>query len=251
MATQGYGSLLQRGCKVASHLHTGVIGNNNAILWTAVTEGVAGDNITVHLIDPGGTSALAVSVATLVNIDVSLATNTGSITSTAAEVIAAVRAHNEASKLVVVTNDSTSTGLGVMVAAAQAPLASGSDTETFTSIAECRNITGPSMTLGTVETTHMSSTAAYREYIATVLDAGEIGMELNFLPADTTQNQIVGILKDIKSKILRHFKLILTDTAATTWTFYGYVTALSNAASVDGKLTANITIRISGQPTLA
>ncbi len=250
MATGAYGSLLKRGTQVASHEHSGVIGNNNAILWTAVTEGTAGDLVNFHLVDPGGTLPLVVTVVG-VAIHVQLATLVGAITSTAAEVIAAVKAHTAASALVTVGNDGASTGAGVMVAQAETFLGAGNNTLVYTAVAECRNITGPNLTLGTTETTHHLSTGQYREYISTVLDAGEISCELNFLPTNATQDQIYGLIKDVKHRTLRAFQLVLTDTAGTTWSFSAFVTAFGGAQAVDGKLTANVTLKISGQPTLA
>ena len=57
-----------------------------------------------------------------------------------------------------------------------------------TTIANCQNITGPGMTLGTTESTHQTSTAGWREYIATLLSGGEVTFDANFLPADATQS---------------------------------------------------------------
>jgi hypothetical protein len=109
-----------------STVRTGVVGNNNAIDWTARDAGPGGNSVTVALVDPAGNSQpLTVSVAGLA-ISVSLATSSGgAITSTAAQVIAAIRAHAAADDLVTVANASTSTGAGVVVAVAATPLAGG------------------------------------------------------------------------------------------------------------------------------
>lgn len=113
---------------VASHMHTGVIANNNAILWTACAGGAAGNAIKVALLDPAGNNKPLEVTVVNDEIRVSLATGgAGGITSTAAEVIAAVNASILAKGLVVATNDGASTGAGVVVAAAAAPLAQGVD----------------------------------------------------------------------------------------------------------------------------
>lgn len=250
VGTSGYGTLLQRATKVPSHMHTGVPGNNTGILWTAVTEGTGGDSITVHIVDPGGDGTLAVSVSGN-DIHVTLAYATGAVRSTATEVIAAVTAHNEASALVIASHDGVSTGAGVVPAEGPTSLANGSNTETFVSVAEVGNITGPNMTLGTVEATHQTSTSGVKEYIATVLDTGEISFPLNFLPTAVTHDQIYGLIKDVKHKILRKFQLVMTDATTTTASFSAYVTAFGQAASIDGKLTANVSLRISGPVSFA
>ncbi len=93
---------------------TGVVGDNNALTWTAE----ANDTFTVELVDPGEVSqALAVSVSGKV-VTVSLATGVGgAITSTAAEVLAAVEADSPgAADLVGVADTGASTGAGVVVA---------------------------------------------------------------------------------------------------------------------------------------
>ncbi len=122
-----------------------------------------------------------------------------------------------------------------------------------TQIAECRNITGPNLTLGTVETTHHTSIGAFREYVSTLLDAGEISFELNFLPAGATHDVTTGLLHFLVTHhaTAQTYTLILTDAALTTWTFTAFITAFALVAPVDGKLTANVTLKVTGQPTLA
>lgn len=110
-------------------LLTGVVASNNALTWTAVTAGKAGNNITVHLKDPKANSqALSVSVSGTV-ITVNLATGIGgAITSTAAQVITAITASVQAAALLSVANTGVSTGASAVTATVKAkPLAGGAD----------------------------------------------------------------------------------------------------------------------------
>lgn len=113
---------------VAASLDTGVVANNNAITWTAKKAGTIGNAIKVQLLDPAGNDkALAISISgdTVV---VSLATSgAGAITSTAAQVIAAVNAHLVAKDLVSAANKGASTGAGVVVAVDATALANGAN----------------------------------------------------------------------------------------------------------------------------
>lgn len=79
------------------------------ITLTAKEAGIRGNSLAVVLADPSGASAaLSVAVANGV-ITVSLATNSESaITSTAADVVAAINAHYSASDLVTASGDATS-----------------------------------------------------------------------------------------------------------------------------------------------
>ena len=107
---------------------TGVVGDKNAILWTAVQPGDAGEAIKVALVDPSANNQdLAVSVIGD-TVSVSLKTGgAGGIESTAAQVIAAVNAHLVAKTLVVAAKSGASTGVGVVAAVAPAALAGGAD----------------------------------------------------------------------------------------------------------------------------
>lgn len=106
-------------------------GDDNALTFTAREYGTGGNAITVTYVDPGANSAaLSVSVAGK-SIIVSLATGeAGAITSTAAEVAAAIAAANAANELVtaaVLTTDSGTAddGSGVVTAMASTALTGG------------------------------------------------------------------------------------------------------------------------------
>jgi len=114
--------------KVAAKLVTGIVGSNNAILWTAKVPGAAGETIKVQLLDPSANSQdLAVSVVGN-TVVASLKTGSGgAIESTAAQVIAAVNAHLVAKTLVIAANSGASTGAGVVAAVAATALDNGAD----------------------------------------------------------------------------------------------------------------------------
>lgn len=108
---------------VAASLNTGVIVNNNAITWTAVTKGAGGNSVTVTLVDPGANNAALAVVVTGNAIVVNLATGAGgAITSTAAQVIAAV---NAAQAFCIASNDGASTGAAAVVAVGLTNLSGG------------------------------------------------------------------------------------------------------------------------------
>ncbi|MGZ4954442.1 MAG: phage tail sheath subtilisin-like domain-containing protein [Methylobacter sp.] len=115
-----------------ARLLTGVAASNNAITYTAVTPGRAGNDITVHLKDPKANSqALSVAVSGTA-ITVNLATgNTGTITSTAAQVITAITASAAASLLLTAANTGSSTGAVAVGASVKAQALSGGADEAF------------------------------------------------------------------------------------------------------------------------
>jgi hypothetical protein len=114
--------------KVAASYTTTMAGANNDIVVTAVTAGTSGNAIDFTMVDPSANSAeLSVDVSGTA-ITVNLATNgSGTITSTANQVIAAMRADLDCQKLVSVALSGSDTGAGVVTALSKQDLSSGSD----------------------------------------------------------------------------------------------------------------------------
>lgn len=115
--------------EVKASLATGSIPSNNALTWAAKLYGALGNDISVHLKDPGANNAtlsIAVSGKAIV---ASLATgSTGAITTTAAQLKTAIEANTAANALVGVTHTGASTGAGVLAASYRAAnLANGAD----------------------------------------------------------------------------------------------------------------------------
>lgn len=111
---------------VAATLSTNLTGSNNDLIYTARDFGTAGNSTTVAYADPGGNNAaLSVSVSSAA-ITVNLATGSGgAITSTAAQVKAAIEASAAASALVSVALKTSNDGTGVVTALSATNLAGG------------------------------------------------------------------------------------------------------------------------------
>jgi hypothetical protein len=116
-----------------------------------------------------------------------------------------------------------------------------------TAIAEVVNISGPGLKLDTIDVTNMGSPNATREFIAGLLDGGEVTLEINFLPADATQKSLI---TDLTSRTKTTYSIVWSDTAPTTWTFTALVTGYEPGGKVDDKLSATVTLKISGLPTI-
>lgn len=123
-------------------------------------------------------------------------------------------------------------------------------TENFTTIAEVKDISGPSLSLNPVGVTNQSSTGGWAEFIGGLLDAGEVTFDINYLPTHATHNAATGLIRDLVNRTKRNFKLIFPNAGATTWAFTALVTAFSPSEPVADALTASVSLKISGQPTL-
>lgn len=123
--------------------------------------------------------------------------------------------------------------------------ASSSGGTVYAAIAEINSIGGPNKSRGTIDVTSLDSTGGYREFIASFRDPGEITLEMNF-----TRDGYDNLNDDFDSDSSVEYQIILSDTGNTTFDFAGYVTALGMAVPMDDKVTASITIKITGQVTM-
>lgn len=109
-------------------LTTALAGTNNDLKFTAQAQGTAGNSITVAFVNPGGTAARSISVASNA-ITVNLAVTAGAIngTETANSIIGTINGSTAAQTLVTVENAPSNDGTGVVTALAATPLAGGSN----------------------------------------------------------------------------------------------------------------------------
>jgi predicted secreted protein len=124
-------------------------------------------------------------------------------------------------------------------------------TETFTKIAELKKISLTGSKADLADVTNMDS-GNYREYLPTLVTAGEISFEGNYLPNDATQQLL---FTDFSTQALHNWKIVLPPMGTYTvtqgtWEFAAYVTGceypelqVDKEATMSGKLT------ITGAPT--
>lgn len=126
----------------------------------------------------------------------------------------------------------------------------GGAPESFTTIAELMDISGPGLELSTEDVTSHSSPGAWSEFIGTILTAGEVSFEINYIPTDATHDASTGLIADMINRVRRNFVIVFPDTGNTTWSFTALVTKVEPTMAVKGILTGKITLKISGQPVL-
>jgi len=120
-----------------------------------------------------------------------------------------------------------------------------------TTIAQVTNISGPGLSLDTEDVTSHDSTGAWEEHVATILRSGEISVEIVYDPNDAThKNSSGGLLYDMTARAATTYSIVFPSSSTVTWTFSAFVTGFEASAPVDGALTASVTLKITGQPTL-
>jgi len=114
-------------------------------------------------------------------------------------------------------------------------------------IGQITNISGPSMSLDTVDVTTHDQADAWEQVAPTILRSGTVTVDIVYDPDDTEH---VAALANMVGKATAAFELQFPDSAYTEYEFDAYVTGFTPTAPVDGALTASITLKITGEPVL-
>ena len=117
---------------------------------------------------------------------------------------------------------------------------------TYASVSELIALTPPNVSLETVDATHFESPDAYREYIAGLLDGGEVEVTLNF---DPDGSDWADYISDIEARAAVNYKIILADTTAIT--LAAIPTGYTPEIPLDDKMTITFTYKVTGKPTVA
>lgn len=120
-----------------------------------------------------------------------------------------------------------------------------------TTIAQVKSISGPGLKLDTEDVTTHDSTGGWEEVVATILRSGEVKLEIEYDPnAATHKNASGGILYDLASRASTTYSIVFPSSGTVTWSFTAFCTGFEPGAPVDGALTASVTYKLTGQPTL-
>ena len=114
-------------------------------------------------------------------------------------------------------------------------------------IGDLTNISGPTMSAEEIDVTSHDSTGAFREFVPSFLDPGEISVEGNLMSGGGAED-MVDAFNDRKRQ---SFKVIFPTTDSLSWKFDGYVTGVETDAPYDDKASFSATIKVTGSPALS
>lgn len=123
------------------------------------------------------------------------------------------------------------------------------DNSGLSTIAFVRDVSGPNLSLDAIETTTHSSTGGWRTFIGGLIDGGEVTLDLFLDLSQATQGNSSGLLSELTGRTVEGFQVAWPD--ASTATFDALVTGWNPGAVVDGALTGNVTLKITGPVTFA
>jgi hypothetical protein len=120
----------------------------------------------------------------------------------------------------------------------------------YTSVAEIKDVAPANLKLKTKEVTTQVSPGGFSEYIGTTIDGGKVTFTVNYLPTDPTHNNSAGLRYIMRTRKPWSFKIVYSDSGASADTFQALIEDIKPDAKVADELTEQITLQITGQPTL-
>lgn len=112
----------------------------------------------------------------------------------------------------------------------------------FVDIAEQGDITPPEMSRNEFDATTQNENID--SWVLGVLRRGAFTTPLNFLPSNGTHDHLTGVYYHLINNVMSGWRVTFPD--GTPWIFSGQVKGITPKAPVDGKLSADVTIRFSG-----
>lgn len=121
----------------------------------------------------------------------------------------------------------------------------------YTDITDCRLITPPNMEVGDVDTTHLESASAAKEYIAGWLEGGEVPFEIHF-----HKTQFDTIRTIFTGRTTYYWKITLPlisgESTPSSFVIQGHVKSFGFSeisSDSDDTLRVPITVKVTGLPT--
>lgn len=112
-------------------------------------------------------------------------------------------------------------------------------------IAEVNSITGPNCSRTQIDVTSLDSTGGYREFIGGFRDGGEVTLNMNFTP------ETYGLMQnDFEDDANQDYIIELGNAEQTQLSFSAFVQSLGFSIPTDDKITADVTLKLSGVVTI-
>ena len=128
-------------------------------------------------------------------------------------------------------------------------------TETFATVAEVLDISGPNMSQDTIEVSSQDSANGWREYIAGWRDAGEVSISANWIPSSATQDGTTGVLSKFLDSDTHNYQIITPvgsdGTGSVTISMTGIVTGFGVNLPLTEQAKVDFSIKLTGAVTFS
>lgn len=118
----------------------------------------------------------------------------------------------------------------------------------YNKVLEITNISGPSQSRDTIDLTSHDSPNAFKEYVAGLIDGGEISIEGHFIKGDA-----LGQIKfhtDMQGGTKRSCFIVMPMAVGGAWSFEAIATGFESTFPHDSGIGVSGSLKITGKPTL-
>lgn len=129
-------------------------------------------------------------------------------------------------------------------------IGNGGSPETFADVAEIIDITPPNMERDDIDVTNQQSTDGWKEFLPGWRDGGEVSFDCNWLPNDSTQDEISGLVKSFNTDTRQNFRVVLPGSVATL-AFSGFVKGVEPDLPLEEQGQISFTVKVSGKVTFS
>lgn len=117
-------------------------------------------------------------------------------------------------------------------------------TPVFAAIANVTSVKAPEIKRDTYDVTAHDSADGWREFVGGLKDGGEFSLEVNYDPRVHDD-----LIADFDDTAPRDYKLVFPQSLGE-WDIKALMTGFSSEEPVDDKMTAELTFKVTGQPTI-
>lgn len=121
----------------------------------------------------------------------------------------------------------------------------------YVALGQVKDISGPGISRGTIDTTDHDSTDGWREFLGGLVDGGEVTFTIGL---DRGNAQHAALWTSLSSDTCTPptWQLTLNVCSGTAvWTWAGFLTNFTGGAPVEGENTVDVTVKVTGKATLA
>lgn len=121
----------------------------------------------------------------------------------------------------------------------------------WVTIGQVIDLGGPTLARNAIDSTTRDVPNYWRTFLRGYKDAGELTFNVAYDPSLATHGSATGLIGDFNQDsgtIFAAFRMEFPD--ATESTFDGFLTGFEETGDLDALLTADVTVKISGQPVL-
>jgi hypothetical protein len=122
----------------------------------------------------------------------------------------------------------------------------GNSPEAFTAFEEVGAIAPPKPSVDVIDTSHEMPPGSAREPFGGFVDWGEVQIQFNFIPGNTSA---AGLMTELLTRPVRNRRVTFPN--GVKFSFAGFITGFESAEAAGDRLTGSATFKIVGTPTLA